>query len=236
MRANRGVFMKIVISLGGSLVTEYLTPNCIEEYAKALLQIQCNENSLFVVVGAGSIKKKYIDVVKGLGLDDNSADTIAIEITRLNALLISMALKEKSIGFIPRSEDEILSEISKISKDNIFVCGGTKPGQSTDSVAALIASKVRADIFVNASNVSGVYDCDPKKNLNAKKIDTLTYDEFAQILDKNEQTPGKYFLFDRKAVDVVKEHNIKLVMIDGSDPEEIIRAVQGVHSGTVIGE
>jgi len=226
--------MNVVISLGGSLVSEYLTPNHIQEYANVLSRIHENGNRLFVVVGAGSLKKKYIDVVKGLGLGNDSADTIAIEITHLNALLISMALKGKSPGQIPRNEEEIEKIITDFPNDKIFVCGGTKPGQSTDGVAAYIAQKVGAQLLINASNVSGVYDKDPKKHMDAKKIDNMTYDEFAQILKSNEQSPGKYFLFDLGAVEVAKENGIKLVMVDGADPEEILRAVSGTHKGTVI--
>jgi uridylate kinase len=93
-----------------------------------------------------------------------------------------------------------------------------------------LAHKIHADLLINASNVDGVYDSDPKKNPNAKKLDKLTPDKFLKIL----KGPGKFCLFDQKAIELLKEKNIKMVIINGTDPQEIIKAVFGGHKGTDI--
>ena len=54
------------------------------------------------------------------------------------------------------------------------------------------------------------------------------------ILDNTEQAPGEYGLFDLKAVRRAKRLKIPLIFIDGTDPEELIRAVEGGHGGTEI--
>ena len=46
------------------------------------------------------------------------------------------------------------------------------PGQSTNGTAALIAEKIKAEQFLNATDVDGVYDMDPNKYKKSKKIQT----------------------------------------------------------------
>jgi uridylate kinase len=66
-------------------------------------------------------------------------------------------------------------------------------------------------------------------------MDTLTFHELERIIKKNvRQAPGEYGLFDLKAVRLAARLNIPVVFVDGSDPQEIVRAVEGGHSGTVV--
>ncbi len=227
--------MKLVISLGGSLITENFTAEKIKSYAKALQTISTTTDRLVVVTGGGKLARDYIKIIKGIGMDQPSQDKIAIQATHLNARLIAMALSHTEQGIanntIPETEKDIET---MLDKHKILVCGGTIPGQSTDSVSAKIAKSIKADLLINASNIDGVYDSDPKKNKNAKKHKTLTYDELTEILSKNEQSPGKYALFDKQAAKIIKEQKIKTIIINGNNPEELIKATNETHSGTTI--
>jgi uridylate kinase len=109
------------------------------------------------------------------------------------------------------------------------------PGSSTDYRAILFAAAMGADLIVNATDVGGVYDRNPKTNPDAKKMDALTFAELERIIGENvKQAPGEYSLFDLKAVRLAKKIGVPVVFINGSDPEEIVRAVEGGHSGTVV--
>jgi uridylate kinase len=125
-------------------------------------------------------------------------------------------------------------QVRRALNEKILVCGGNLPGCSTDYDAALFAEALRADLLINATNIDGVYSSDPKKDPKAKKFDRLSYGEFERIISKNPQLPGGYGLFDLKGVEIIRRARIKMVVIDGTDPEEIVRAVEGRHSGTVI--
>lgn len=120
--------------------------------------------------------------------------------------------------------------------DKILVAGGNLPGSSTDYVAALFAEAVKAPLLINATNVDGVYSSDSRKDPNAKKFDKLSYKEFEDIISTIPQEPGEYRLFDKNAVEVIKRAKTKTIIIDGRDPEEIVRAVEGRHNGTTIFE
>jgi uridylate kinase len=109
------------------------------------------------------------------------------------------------------------------------------PGSSTDYRATIFAKAIDADLIINATDVSGVYDKNPDINPDAKKLDTLTYAELERIIRSNtRQAPGEYGLFDLKAVRLAAKMGTPLIFIDGTDPEEIIRAVTGTHHGTTV--
>ncbi len=90
-------------------------------------------------------------------------------------------------------------------------------------------------MLIKATNVDGVYSSDPRKDPNAKKFEKLSYEDFEKIILKNKQEPGKYSLFDLSAIKIVERSKIKLIVINGEDSEEIIRAIEGKHRGTEIG-
>jgi len=70
---------------------------------------------------------------------------------------------------------------------------------------------------------------------DAVKLDQLSYDKLVKIIKENtRQSPGEYGLFDLKAVRLAKRAGIPIVFIDGTDPEEIRRAVEGTYSGSIV--
>jgi uridylate kinase len=94
---------------------------------------------------------------------------------------------------------------------------------------------MEADIIINATDYGGIFDKDPSKYSDAIQYSRLTFNKLEKIIKSRfEQVPGDYGLFDLKATKLAKRHCIPLKFIDGTDPEEIIRAVEGGHSGTEI--
>ena len=222
--------MKIVISLGGSLLTKELTPENFKNYADVLKRLKKKGHKLIVVCGGGKVCREYRDIAKKFKASNELLDWIGIQATHLNALTLIAALGEDAYPFSLRT----VEEVKKNFDDKILVCGGNLPGCSTDYDAALFAEAVEADLLINATDIDGVYSSDPKKDPNAKKFDKLSYDEFEKIMLKNPQTPGEYRFFDLKATRLIKRGKIKTIFVDGRDPEEIIRAVEGKHHGSVV--
>ena len=107
----------------------------------------------------------------------------------------------------------------------IFGCGTGNPFFSTDTAAALRALEIEADIIFKASMVDGVYDCDPKKNPDAKKYDVLTYSE---VLNNQLQ------VMDSTAASLCRDNGMPLLVFNLEDPENIVRAVAGEPIGTVV--
>jgi len=223
--------MKIVISLGGSLLTRELTPENFKKYADVLNRLRKQGHKLVVVVGGGKTCREYRDIAKKFTIDNVLLDWVGIQATHLNAFTLITALGKNAHPVSLRT----VQEVKKHFNDKILVCGGNLPGSSTGYDAALFAEAIKADLLIKASDVPGVYSADPDLDPNAKKYDRLTHDEFLKIIEQNPQTPGEYRLFDLKATKLIKKNKIKTIFIDGTDPEEIVRAVEGKHKGTVVG-
>lgn len=107
----------------------------------------------------------------------------------------------------------------------IFGCGTGSPFFSTDTAAALRAAEIGADIIFKATNVDGVYDSDPKKNPDAKKYDTL---KFIDVLKDG------LHVMDSTAASLCMDNNIPILVFNLNDPQNIVRAMQGEHNGTIV--
>jgi len=222
--------MRLVISLGGSLLTRELTPENFKKYADTLRKLKNKGHKIVVVVGGGKVCREYRDIAKKFTSDNILLDWIGILATHLNAFTLIAALKKD----VHPVSLKTVQEVKKNFKDKILVCGGNVPGSSTGYDAALFAEIIKADLLIKASDIDGVYSADPDIDPDAKKYDRLTHDEFLKIIEQNPQTPGEYRLFDLKAARLIKKNKIKTIFIDGTDPEEIVRAIEGKHRGTII--
>lgn len=225
--------MKIVISLGGSVLTKELTAEHFKKYIDVVKRLS-NRHKLILVIGGGKVCREYQKIGKEMGSNNEERDFIGIIATHLNASTFASGLGNKGYLVKWKSLKDTVKEIKKNFGKKIIVCGGYDVGTSSDYDAAYFAELVGADLLINASNVSGVYSEDPKVNPNAEKFDKLTHSDFLKIIQKNAQIPGEYRLFDLKAAKLVKRLKIKTILIDGNNPEEIIKAVEGSHNGTTI--
>jgi len=223
--------MKVVISLGGSLLTRDLSAENIRRYTEVLKELQSRGHQLVVVCGGGKTARGYQQIVRELGGDSRTLDRIGILATHMNALLLIAALGEAADEHIFKRANDVKRHFEK----RILVGGGYLPGCSTDYRAALFASAVNADLIVNATDYGGVFDKDPSKYADAHQFKVLSFSKLEEIIkERFKQTPGDYGLFDLKATKLIRKHRIKTVIIDSTDPAEIIRAVEGGHSGTIV--
>lgn len=231
--------MKVVISIGGSLLTRELTAENFRKYVDVFKRLADDKHELVIVSGGGKVCREYRDVARGLGADNEMMDWVGIMATHLNASTLIAGLKAAGVDVYwikLKPEEMAFEEVQHFFGKRVIVAAGYAPGHSTDYDSALFARAVKADLLINASNIDGVYTADPKKDPGAKRIGKMSYDEFIGILEKNEQAPGEYRLFDLAAAHIIKEDSIRTIMIDGKDPNEILAAVEGKHGGTTIGK
>jgi len=222
--------MKVVLSLGGSLVTKELTAQNFKKYADVILKLKKDGHQLVVVIGGGSTCRLYQGIAKENGADNVVLDRIGIAATHLNALTLVGCLGEESFPTTFRKPEEVKQNFG----EKIVVCGGDLPGRSTDYDAVLFAETIKADLLINATNIDGVYEKDPKNFPKAKKFKKLTFKQFEEIITNNVQKPGEYRLFDLLGAQLLRKIKIKMVIINGNDPKEIVRVVEGKHNGTVV--
>ena len=220
----------LVIKLSGSVFNFKTTSQSLRQYARLLLEMQTRVQPV-VVTGGGIIARNYVNLARSLGSDESSLDIIGIEISRLNAMLLSAALGDSVYPVIPTNLEEmsIACESGKI-----IVSGGLHPGQSTNATAALICEKIKADRFLNATDVNGIYDSDPNKNPKAKMFKEITIKKCMDLLNTESTLAGSYDLMDIVALKVIERSKIPTWVIK-SDPRVIRNLVmKNSQSGTKI--
>ncbi|MDP2766887.1 MAG: UMP kinase [Candidatus Methanoperedens sp.] len=222
--------MKIVVSVGGSVLARALAPEKFKSYAMALKKI-VKKNAVFVVTGGGQAARDYIGVARELGADEATCDLIGIELTRLNARLLIAALGDAAYHEPPLDYKQ--AKTASLG-GRIVVMGGVSPGHTTDAVAAVLAEYVGAELLINATSIDGVYTADPKKNKDAKKFETMTSKQLIEVVMKTEMVAGANSPIDLLAAKVIERSSIKTIVLDGENPKNIVDAVNGKHEGTVI--
>ena len=213
--------MRIVITIGGSILLKEYDNKKFEDYANVIRQIN-EQHDVFVVVGGGKPARDYIGVVRDMGESESICDEIGIQVTRINARLLQLALKDISYPAIPVNFQQAL-EYSATGK--IVIMGGTEPAHSTDAVGSILAEYVDADLVINATSVDGLYDKDPNKFDDAVKFDEVSADRLLEIVSTNETKAGTYEFIDKTAIDIIKRSAIKTVIVNGNNPDNVVVAI-----------
>jgi uridylate kinase len=107
----------------------------------------------------------------------------------------------------------------------IFGCGTGSPYFSTDTAAVLRAAEINAEVILLAKNVDGVYSADPKKDPDAVKFDSISYDDvLAQHLA----------VMDSTATSLSMDNHIPVILFALKDSQNIKRVIMGEKIGTVV--
>ena len=220
--------MKLVLRIGGSILGAPPDPSVVSGYSEVILGLARGGHSVAVVVGGGDVARMYIDAAKKLGLSSREQDTIAIQASRVNARLVAMKLG--SDGAIPTS---IARALALLRGGKTMVMGGLKPGITTDTVATLLAEAWKSDLLVKASNQDGIYTADPRTDSSATLLRSVSYRRLGEILG-GEHRPGIHSIVDPVAVEHLIRKRLRLVVLNGKDPKNVLRAVKGEDVGTTV--
>jgi uridylate kinase len=216
--------MRVVIKLSGAVFSQGAQENPISEYAEMLTYVNKKVQPV-VITGGGKVARHYINLARKLGSDEATLDMLGIEVSRLNAKLLVIALKDQAFPQIPTDLEKVAMAVDS---GKIVVLGGLHPGQSTNGTSALIAEKVKASKFLNATDVNGIYDSDPNTNKKAKLLKKATVEECMEILRSGSSMAGTYDLMDIVALKVVERSHIPTTVLR-CNVTNIKNAIEGKH-------
>ena len=219
---------RIVIKLSGQVFGMERTKE-LKDYAAFFVK-QSKICQPVIVAGGGKIARYFINHARSSGADESTLDELGIEISRLNAKLLIYALKDNAYPHPPTNLTEVKQAVDS---GLIVVTGGLHPGQSTNGTAALIAEKINAAEFLNATDVNGIYDSDPNKNKKAKQFKRIELKDLRSLLVHEDSMAGGYDLMDIVALKVIERSKIKTKIIK-SDIKTIEKAIKGLSIGTEI--
>ncbi|MFQ6051089.1 MAG: UMP kinase [Candidatus Hydrothermarchaeota archaeon] len=222
--------MKVVISYGGSvLVPDKPNLELIRNLCDMIIKL---DHRFWIVVGGGKVARDYINAARQLNAPDTYCDEIGIDISRVNARLLISSLgdlthPEPALNF----KEAYLYSVEK----NIVVMGGTHPGHTTDAVAAMLGDYIKADLIVIATSVDGVYSKDPKKYPDAERYETLKASDLVGISMNSDMRAGYIGVVDPLAAKIIERSNIKTVILDGSDIDNLFKCLtKKKFRGTII--
>lgn len=217
---------KTVLSIGGSI----LMPGEIDvSYLRRIGDMlnrnhNPSDNELAVVTGGGGLARKYIESASEFEVNEGFLDVFGIDASRLNARLLSCAIGGKATFHPPTSLKQAYLENEK---GNLVVMGGLQPGQSTDAVSALVAEYLDADLFINATDVKGIYDKNPEENDDAAFLETISIQDLQELVSKEKMGAGQYALVDPLALKVIERSGLDSIFLDGRNLENLESALEG---------
>jgi len=224
--------MKVVVSIGGSVLAPDLDADRVADYADAIQSLDAQGHTLGTVVGGGPTARDYIGSARNLGANEIELDQLGIAVTRLNGRLLIAALDDRAAPTPAESYDE---GREAIRRGDIPVLGGIVAAQTTDAVAAAFAEYVGADLLVYATSVPGVYDADPNEDNDATRFDELGAGELVDVIADIEMDAGSSAPVDLLAAKIIQRSGIRTIVLDGTNPERVVRAVEdGEFDGSEI--
>ena len=230
---------KILLKLSGEALSKDghrgVSATALKAIAEEIAQMYKTTGcQLAIVIGGGNIWRGVRD--GGGVIDRVNSDGMGMLATVINAIALQSALEEAgvptrvqtSVNIYQMAEPFVRRRaLRHLEKGRIVIfAGGTgNPYFTTDSVAALRASEIGADVLLKATQVDGVYDSDPKKNPKAKRIKKISYKE---AIEKRLQ------FMDTAALAICMENQVPVQVFNLHKKGNIKRAVLGEDIGTLI--
>jgi uridylate kinase len=210
--------MRVVVRIGGSVVASPVNTELLGKYADLIKKVKLQGHEVAVVLGGGQLAREFIKTARELGLDMIVQDEVAISVSRLYAQLFLKKLGALGAAKVAVTLDEAAQFLCE---GKIVVMGGLKPGITTDAVAALVAERMDADLLVKGTDQDGVYDKDPRKHADAVLQEHLSLDDLSRALEHNQHQAGMHQIIDPEAIKVLKRKRLKLVVVNGYNPQNI---------------
>jgi uridylate kinase len=221
-----------VISVGGSIIVPGEINTVFLKKFIALVTKKVSQGARFVLVtGGGAVARDYNAALRTLARPAPAdLDWLGISATRLNATLLIKA-------FGKLAHPSVITEFEKpvSSSKPIIIAGGWKPGRSSDYEAVLLAKWFNASTIINMSNIDYVYDKDPRKFKNAKKLTLIDWNSFQKLVG-TKWVPGANVPFDPTATSFAKKHKQKVIILNGNNIVNLTAVLNGSgkFKGTVI--
>ena len=239
MPGSRGAYGRVLLKLSGEVFGGEkgigVDPDVVQDVAKQIAEVVRTGVQVAIVVGGGNYFRGA--ELQQRGMDRARADYMGMLGTVMNCLALQDFLEKQGIDtrvqtaitmgqvaepYIPRRAIRHLEKGRVV----IFGAGAGMPFFTTDTVAAQRALEIGSQALLLAkSGVDGVYSADPRKDPEAIKYDTISYDE---VLTRS------LAVADAAAFSLCRENNLPIVVFDLMTNGNIGRAVRGEVIGTLV--
>jgi len=206
----------------------------LNEYAIEIKEVVTQGVQIAIVIGGGNIFRG----IKGIGdgFDRAQGDYMGMLATVINSLAMQSALENCGIPSVVLSGiaiDPLCKAMSRhralenLNKNKVvIIAGGTgNPFFTTDTASALRAVEIKADVILKGTRVNGIYTADPEKDKNAKKYDTITFDEAYE---------KQLNIMDLTAFTLCKENKLPIIVFNMNEKGNLLKIIKGAKIGTLV--
>lgn len=211
-------------------------PPTVNRIAGEILAVQRTGVEVCLVIGGGNIFRGLSAAASGM--ERSSADYMGMLATIMNAIAMQSALEAQG------AETRVMSAIPmqavcepyirrkgmrhlEEGRIAIFAAGIGNPFFTTDTAAALRAVEMGCDALLKGTQVDGVYDSDPRKNPDAKRFDTVSYQ---QVLAENLN------VMDATAIALARDNNLPVIVFDLHQKGGFASVLSGDGKSTIVQE
>ena len=236
--SKKAKYSRVLLKLSGESLGDAngvgIAPEAVHHMAAQILEVKKLGVQVVVVVGGGNIFRGLSGSERGI--ERATGDYMGMLATVINALALQDALEKQ--GAPTRVQSAItMAQVAEtfirrravrhLEKGRVVIFGGGtgNPFFSTDTAAALRANEIGAEVILKATKVDGIYDCDPKRNANAKRYAKLSYGE---ALEKRLQ------VMDSTAFALCMDNKMPIIVFDFFREHNLRRVVLGEKIGTLV--
>ncbi|MDT8283193.1 MAG: UMP kinase [Gammaproteobacteria bacterium] len=231
-------YKRVLLKLSGEALMadqDYgIDTSMLERVAAEITEVVNMGIEVALVIGGGNIFRGAGLVQSGI--DRVTGDHMGMLATVINSLAMQDALEKQGVSCRVMSaikinrmcEDYVQRRaVRHLEKGRvvIFAAGTGNPFFTTDTAGCLRAVEISADSILKATKVDGVYDSDPVKNSDAKRFETLTYDD---VLEKNLQ------VMDATAIVLCRDNNLPLRIFNLNEKGALPAAMKDQTIGTTV--
>lgn len=232
------VYRRVLLKLSGEALMGTdaygINRDVLTRIASEIKTVVATGVQLAVVIGGGNIFRGVAPSAQGM--DRASADYMGMLATVINSLALQEMLEKLGVPVRVQSAlriDQVVEPyvrrraIRHLEQGRvlIFAAGTGNPFFTTDTAAALRGAEIGAEVVLKATKVDGVYDRDPVKHPDAKRYETVSYDE---ILEK------RLGVMDAASIALCRDQNLSLRIFNIHKPGNLLRVCQGDNVGTLV--
>ena len=231
-------YSRILLKLSGESLSgdgnQGISSQVLDIFAGQVAEIAEKGCEVAIVPGGGNIfrglsgTESGVDRVKGdqMGMLATVINSLALENAIIRAggkAKVFTSIRMEPVGEL-YSRDKVVNDLK-----NGTICilsGGTgNPFFTTDTAAALRAVEIGADVLLKGTRVDGVYTADPEKVPDARRFETISFEE---VIEK------RLKVMDSTAFTMCRENGMPIIVFDMNRQGNLLKVVTGTKTGTLI--
>lgn len=239
MSTKKPAYKRVLLKLGGEIMLgdreTGVSAQAAAEIAKQIKDVRETGVEVAIVIGGGNIFRGVSGSKNGI--DRATADYMGMLATVINALALQDALEKEGVETrlqsalsMPAVAENFIRRkaIRHMEKGRVVIlaAGTGVPYVTTDTGATLHALELYCDIVLKATKVDGVYDKDPMKHKDAKRLAKVSFMEAI--------TNPNIAVMDTAGLTMCMENKMKILVFDAFKQGNLVRAVMGDDIGTLV--